>query len=136
MAATWLFGSRRQVGQQRNKTKGACYSPHTCIIRVTGPLAYTSGVGTATHAEGSGCQNRIRTPKQSECAASSVEALRNMHICERDQGTVWNSWSCGFARHWDCRNSIKRRACPAKHYARTKEFFDLSRTILGDEFVP
>ena len=121
---------------QRNQSKHAGKTPHECIIRVTGPLAYTSGVGSATHAEGAGCRNRIRTPRAGECAASSVEALRTMYLCEKDAGTIWNSWSCGFARHWDCRNSIKRRACPTKHYARTREFFDLSRTVAGDEWVP
>ena len=122
-----------QVGQQRNGSKHACKTPHECIIRVTGPLAYTSGVGAATHAPGSGCTNRIRTPRAWECAKSSDPMLSSIALCERDEGTIWNSWSCGFARHWDCRNSAKRRKCPAKHYAKTREFFDLRD--LGDGAV-
>ena len=122
------------MGLQRNQSKHACKSPHECIIRVTGPLAYTSGVGSATVRPG-GCKNRIRTPRRGECAASADAALRRMYICERDAGTIWNSWSCGFARHWDCRNSARRRACPQKHYARTREFFDLRREVEGDEEV-
>ena len=98
-------------------------------------LAYTSGVGSATHAPG-GCRNRIRTPRQSECRKAENELLRNMHICENDAGTIWNSWSCGFARHWDCRNSERRRACPTKHYARTNEFFVLDDLNDGHDNDP
>ena len=108
-----------------NQSKHACKSPHECVIRVTGPLAYTSGVGAATHSPG-GCRNRIRTPQQRECKDAADPLLRTMHVCEKDAGTIWNSWSCGFARHWDCRNSEQRRSCPKKHYARTKLFFDLA----------
>jgi hypothetical protein len=125
-----------QIGLQRNGSTHACKSPHECVIRVTGPLAYTSGVGSATHASGSGCTNRIRTPRPTECKRSADVLLRDMHICQADAGTIWNSWSCGFARHWDCRNSAKRRSCPSKHYARTREFFDLSRGGVGDEQIP
>jgi len=109
--------------KQRNASN-ACRTPHECIIRNTGPLAYTSGVGSATHAPG-GCTNRIRTPRRSDCVNAANTALRTMYICAGDAGTIWNSWSCGFARHWDCRNSAKRRTCPTKHYVRTREFFEL-----------
>jgi len=118
------------VGLQRNKSVGACKTPHECVIRITGPLAYTSGVGEATHAPGAGCTNRGRTPVTGQCKHASDPALSSMFICNRDSGTIWNSWSCGFARHWDCRNSARRRSCPTKHYARTRDFFDLSE--LGD----
>ena len=59
-------------------------------------------------------------------------------ICAHDKGTIWNSWSCGFARHWDCRNSDRRRKCPAKHYAHAKEFFDLTparATVRGVQWI-
>ena len=118
-----------QVGLQRNGSKHACKTPHECVIRVTGPLAYTAGVGDATHAPNT-CRNRVRTPRRGECAGAASPLLRNMHLCEHDAGTIWNSWSCGFARHWDCRNSDRRRNCPTKHYARTRNFFDLA--YLGD----
>ncbi len=85
-----------QVGLQRNRSKHACKSPHECVIRVTGPLAYTSGVGSATHAPGA-CRNRLRTPRRGECARAESALLREMFLCERDAGTIWNSWSCGFA---------------------------------------
>lgn len=126
-ARQMVDGIMLQVGLQRNRSAHACKSPHECIIRVTGPLAYTSGVGEATHAPG-GCNNRVRTPRRGECASSTDPLLRQMHICVGDAGTIWNSWSCGFARHWDCRNSERRRTCPQKHYARVKGlgFFDLS----------
>lgn len=124
-------GILHQVGLQRNKSSHACKSPHECVIRVTGPLAYTSGVGDATHAPGA-CRNRVRTPRRGECSQAEEQSLRTMHLCERDQGTIWNSWSCGFARHWDCRNSAKRRSCPTKHYARTRDFFDLTFDADGE----
>ena len=127
-------GILHQVGLQRNGSSHACKTPHECVIRVTGPLAYTSGVGSATHAPGAGCTNRIRTPRKGECRLAKDSALSKMYLCERDAGTIWNSWSCGFARHWDCRNSDRRRSCPTKHYARLKEFFDLRD--LGDGAVP
>jgi hypothetical protein len=71
-----------QVGLQRNGSKGACKTPHECVIRVTGPLAFTSGVGMATVGH---CRNRIRTPRQGECKFASDASLRNMHICQRDK---------------------------------------------------
>ena len=127
MEATAKFmseGILLQVGLQRNKSKHACKAPHECVIRVTGPLAYTSGVGDATHMPGA-CRNRVRTPRRGECDMADSPLMSSMHLCERDEGTIWNSWSCGFARHWDCRNSARRRSCPKKHYALTREFFDL-----------
>jgi hypothetical protein len=118
-------GVLQQVEAQRNGSKRACKTPHECIIRVTGPLAYTSGVGEATIA--GGCGHRGRLPPRQACATNSKdELLRSTFICANDVGTVWNSWSCGFARHWDCRNSERRRKCHAKHYARATQFFDLS----------
>jgi len=118
-------GILEQVGLLRNHSEKACHSPHTCIIRVTGPLAYTSGVGDATIK--GGCHNRVRLPMPTgHCDRfSSDPLLRKMHICSGDRGTIFNSWSCGFARHWDCRNSERRHSCPTKHYARAKEFFDI-----------
>ena len=81
-------GILNQVGLQRNGSKHACKTPHECVIRVTGPLAYTSGVGSATHAPGAGCTNRIRTPRKGECKASTDAALRSMYLCGRDAGTT------------------------------------------------
>ena len=98
-----------QVGLQRNRSKHACKSPHECVIRVTGPLAYTSGVGDATHQPGS-CHNRLRTPKRGDCADAAEQSLRTMHLCERDAGTIWNSWSCGFARHCECHPAALARS--------------------------
>ena len=93
-----------------------------------------SQVGVVPHAPG-GCRNRPRTPRQSDCS-TATNALKSIFLCDKDEGTIWNTWSCGFARHWDCRNSIKRRKCPGKHYALTREFFDLRRGLAGDEEIP
>jgi hypothetical protein len=115
-----------QVEAHRNHSSKACKSPHECIIRMTGPLAYTSGVGEATI--NGGCGNRVRIPTREQCRRNSPDPLlRAIHICSPDKGTVWNSWSCSTARHWDCRNSDRRHKCHAKHYAHAKEFFDVSR---------
>ena len=119
-------GILMQVEWMRNQSKHACRGPHECIIRVTGPLAYTSGVGSATM--GGGCGNKVRLPRRGQCDRHSPDPLlRDMFLCEGDKGTIWNSWSCGFARHWDCRNSDRRRKCGAKHYGQAKTFFDLTR---------
>ena len=91
----------RHVELQRQGSKDACKTPHECVIRITGPLAYTSGVGDATHAPNT-CVNRVRTPRKGQCDTAASLLLRSIHICENDQGTIWNSWSCGFARHWVC----------------------------------
>lgn len=118
-------GILEQVALLRNSSKQACNSPHTCIIRVTGPLAYTSGVGDATIK--GGCGNRVRTPRPGQCETYSRDPLlRRMFICSSDYGTIFNSWSCGYARHWDCRNSDRRGKCPGKHYARAHQFFNLT----------
>jgi hypothetical protein len=118
-------GILEQVGLLKNKSKHACYSPHTCIIRVTGPLGYTSGVGDATIK--GGCGNRVRTPNPNQCAMNSRDPLlRKTFICSDDEGDVIHSWSCGFARHWDCRNSARKGRCPGKHYARAHQFFNIS----------
>jgi hypothetical protein len=60
-----------------------------------------------------------------QCADSSSELLRKLHLCSNDAGNIWNSWSCGVARHFDCRNSAARRfACSGrKHYSKTRTFF-------------
>ena len=92
-------GILQQVEWTRNQSRHACGGPHECIIRVTGPLAYTSGVGSATM--GGGCGNRVRLPRRGQCDRNSPDPLlRGMFLCEADKGTIWNSWSCGFARHW------------------------------------
>ena len=118
-------GILEQVGLLKNKSKHECYSPHTCIIRVTGPLGYTSGVGDATIK--GGCGNRVRTPNPNQCAMNSRDPLlRKTFICSDDEGDVIHSWSCGFARHWDCRNSARKGRCPGKHYARAHQFFNIN----------
>ena len=116
-------GIMQQVEWFRSNSTHRCRGAHECIIRVTGPLAYTSAVGAATMGE---CKNRVRLPHNGQCDRNAKDPLlRNMFLCEKDAGTIWNSWSCGFARHWDCRNSDRRRNCGAKHYGVAKHFFAL-----------
>lgn len=147
MNATARFMSEailRELSYQRaGDTKRQCRSPHSCVIRNTGPLAYTSSVGDATKVLG-GCKNSARLLRPTflggwlarhECAASPDPLLRATHVCSADKGTVWNHWSCGAARHWDCRNSERRRRCHKGHYATvamkdSRAFFNLSAQSL------
>lgn len=127
----------RELGYLRaNATKQMCRSPHSCVIRYTGPLGYTSGVGDATAALG-GCKNtnRVLSTSNRDCADSPDPMLRSTHVCATDQGDFWNHWSCGVARHWDCRNSARRRRCKKGHYATFRRkpsayFFNISAQSL------
>ena len=120
----------QQVEWHRNASHHRCKTPHECVIKVTGPMAWTAGIGAATQ-EG-GCRNRVRTPAYKDCKHAHVASLRAMKICHRDEGTIWNTWSCNISRHWDCRNShqhllpkAQRRQCSEAHYARRAKFFHL-----------
>jgi hypothetical protein len=72
-----------------------------------------------------GCLPANWVPAAGACDGSPLEALRRVHVCKdvRD-GAGAAQWYCGVARHWDCRNSPRRRACGAAHYSERKEFFD------------
>ncbi len=117
--------------KQRNASN-ACRTPHECIIRNTGPLAYTAAVGDATQSHG--CLNKRRTPGRGQCDGSSSPMLRRTHICSRDAGDLWNHWTCGTARHFDCRNSNvkpKQTKCSrASHYSMTRRFYRLGPPLI------
>ena len=107
----------------RTNDSRKCTGPHSCVIRNTGPLAYTSAVGAATQA--GGCTNTGRLPMRGQCDKAQSQALRALHVCRPDAGNVWNSWACGTARHFDCRNSVARRfSCHrGQHYSKVRSFF-------------
>ena len=90
-------------------TSLACRSSHSCVIRVTGPLAYSSAVGDVTHARG--CTNRHRLPHGRDCRHAKDKELRDMHVCAMNRSNPYRTYSCGVARHWDCRNSGSQRRC-------------------------
>ena len=100
-----------------------CRGSHSCVIRVTGPLAYTSAIGDVTH--GLSCANKNRIPRPSDCSTSSSPLLRNMHICPQNSTNPYRTYSCGIARHWDCRNSRRAapHSCNRRHYSMKKAFF-------------
>ena len=133
-AAIMVDNVLQQVSWQANRSSNSCHGPHECVIRVTGPMAYTSGVGSATMAQ---CHSRVRLPRQALCQAHATDSrIRRIHICDGDVGTAFNVWSCGIVRHWDCLNSDRRRPCPSDHYSRAGRFFDLwtrhTREAAGD----
>jgi len=111
-----------------------CEGSHACVIRVTGPIAYRNAVikFTRTH----GCRASNWVPAAGACDNRTVEALRSVHVCTdvRDGPGAAQQWYCGVARHWDCRNSPRRRACGAAHYSAAAEFFD--RTTVGAPAPP
>lgn len=100
-----------------------CEGSHACVIRTTGPVAYRNAVIQFTRSHG--CLPANWVPAAGACDGSPLEALRRVHVCKdvRD-GAGAAQWYCGVARHWDCRNSPRRRACGAAHYSERKEFFD------------
>ena len=127
----------REAEKLRDNVKDRCRGPHQCVIRVTGPLAWSSAVGSATTATGtaaagglrprrnaaakherggdeSGCANRLRnarTPMPGECARASSAELRGIHVCGPDRwegrGHEQPAWMCGAIRHWDCRQFVQ-----------------------------
>ena len=109
----------REVNQLNSTHR--CKGAHGCVIRVTGPLAYTSAIGDVTHTLS--CKNKQRTPGPRDCLTSSNYFLRNMYICPLNSTNSYKTYSCNIARHWDCRNSGKGNFCAKKHYSKSREFF-------------
>lgn len=103
-----------------NTTK-SCKGSHGCVIRVTGPLAYTSAIGDVTH--NSLCKNKRRIPRPGDCSTSNNMLLRNMYICPINFSNSYKTYNCGIARHWDCRNSRNSNNCDRQHYSKMKIFF-------------
>ena len=90
------------------RSKASCDS-HACLIRATGAVAYWSAIGAVTRAHG--CRNRFQRPGPADCRASNDTALRNMYVCARNSSSPSHAYSCGVARHLDCRSSASRRPC-------------------------
>lgn len=101
-----------------------CRSPHSCVIRVTGPDAYHAGISEL--APQLGCASRGRLPAHRDCRHSQHDTMRRLHICSRDMGDKYRTWACNISRHWDCRNSGARRRCSRSHYTRVQNFFNVT----------
>lgn len=107
----------KQVEWLRTNSTHRCTSPHTCVIKVTGPMAWSAGIGAATQA--GGCRNKARTPGWKDCKHARLASLRDMRICKDDQGTTWNTWSCNISRHWvRTTTAANTLALAARHSAR------------------
>jgi len=100
----------------RDGAKDRCRGPHQCVIRITGPLAWSSAVGVVTGGgDTPACRNgkrRARTPMPGECDAAPDALMRGVHVCGDDLWTTRGrtvmeggepAWMCSAIRHWDCR---------------------------------
>ena len=54
--------------------------------------------------------------------------MRRLHVCSGDTGSVYRTWACNVSKHWDCRNSHRRRevACGVPHVARHTRASDMN----------
>jgi hypothetical protein len=149
----------REAEKLRDNAKDRCRGPHQCVIRVTGPLAWSGAVGSATAATGaaaaaglrprrdaagkherggnySGCYNHLRharTPMPGECARASSAELRGIHVCGTDQwegrGHTEPAWMCGVIRHWDCRQFVQEGCSKTSYRNYNAGFFNASRLL-------
>lgn len=87
-----------QVDWKRTNSTRRCKGSHQCVIRVTGPLAWSSSVGAATQA--GGCRNKGRMVGWNDCKHARLAALQHMRICAEDESDAFNTWSCNISRHW------------------------------------
>ena len=98
----------------------ACFGAHRCVVSTTGPLAYQSGVGDATHRLR--CTNRRRTPNAGHCIQSNSSAMQRVHVCENSRGFDQRDrprLTCNISWHLDCRNGgVKGLKCQGTHYSR------------------
>lgn len=130
-AAKVVANVRQQLEWHAGCNASRCRSPHSCVLRVTGPPAYFDGVSTAARAGGCVFRGWLPTAPARECAAASDERFRRVHVCASDTGNVYRTWACNASKHWDCRNSGAKRGCGAGHYVKARDFFNLSRVPLG-----
>ena len=82
-----------------------CSSAVSCVLRVTGPSAYSSLVTTA--ARGLNCTNSW-LPRARDCRQS--ESMRRIRVLVDPKGQVLT--------HWTCKRIISQRKCDIEHYTR------------------
>jgi hypothetical protein len=122
----------RQVKWIRQANSSAhCASPHSCVLLVSGPFALRDALVKA--AAGLGCSLRgaipAATPVHQQPSPSCPDAVRDTHVCTSDRGSIYRTWICGAAYHWDCRNSGATRRCSGHHYSKYRgahRFFNVS----------
>ena len=127
VAALQVLNVMREVAWHRSNDPGKCHGAHQCVIRVTGPLVYSSAIGDMSHLHG--CMNTARLPSPGDCSNASDYRLRTIHVCADDPGGAYKQRSCRAVRHWDCRNSGRKGGCGKRHYSNGRKgatFFDLS----------
>jgi hypothetical protein len=115
---------RFQESDKRQRHSGSCTGAHSCITSVTGPYAYRPALHAAARMHG--CKGPRLTERG--CHSSPVEAMQRIQFC-RDDG----QWYCGIARHWDCRNSLKVRACGRHHYTYESHKTSFFNVTIGRE---
>jgi hypothetical protein len=105
-----------------------CSSPHSCVMKVTGPDVYINGLYQATHVHG-GCANVIQRVKVGQCPNATDDMLRRTHICQmNDVEPGQPMLQCSAAVHWDCRTS--GRKCGSNHWQHGRQ----ARRRAGKEY--
>lgn len=121
---------------QQGNSSAHCGSPHSCVIVVSGPFALREAFKTAARALGCPLQGLLPRVERTTPAVCP-EAVRQVHVCAKDEGNVYRTWACGAAYHWDCRNSGAKRRCSTNHYSRyrgrsaARAFFNISVVARG-----
>ena len=135
IARTLTFNIIQQLSWSQKGNRTYCRSPHKCVLHVTGPFAFRWAVGDA--ARDLGCSIAgIKTPRHKSPTGVVVPSprcidkdVRAIHVCMRDSGSIYRTYTCDASFHWDCRNSGATRKCGSKHYSK----FDWKSTAF---FVP
>ena len=97
------WDAMRGVTNRTHRT--VCSSAVSCVLRVTGPSAYSSLVTTA--ARGLNCTNNW-LPRARDCRQS--EPMRRIRVLVDPKGQVLT--------HWTCKRIISQRKCDSEHYTR------------------
>ena len=108
--------TRRVLEQHRAMRLGLpskCYSPVSCVLKVTGPHSYNDLIAQAGHHYN--CTNKW-LPSPHHCRRSPNAAMRRMHVCSRDGGD--GAWLCDAFTHWTCKRMRSKRSCDGSHYTR------------------
>lgn len=91
-----------------------CGSPHSCVMKTTGPDTYINGIWRASKA--ANCTNPIQRVEAGECENTTDQYWRRTYMCASDKVEPGlPMMHCHAARHWDCRTTGIRR-CSRDHW--------------------
>lgn len=123
-----------QVRLHRQGSRDRCHSPHSCVMKVTGPDVYIHALYQTSKAHN--CSNQIQRVEPGQCANATDAHFRRTYMC-RDDGAEPGLplLLCRSLRHFDCRTN--NRKCPGDHWQRGKgarlraatHYFDLNAVL-------